>query len=125
MMWGRPHILTPFPPSSPPSAAPSPQYSARTNRGSVVASFGPIHDITWEGHGGVDCTPKPFSPPERSLSRSYSFMFQRAADVREGEGGIWGCSPPFLGWHGLILGCFGGVDPFWGATGGVIPHFWG
>eukprot|EP00076_Gallus_gallus_P035926 XP_025001464.1 DNA polymerase alpha subunit B isoform X1 [Gallus gallus] len=74
-------LLTPN--SFSPSAAPSPQYSARTNRGSVVASFGPIHDITWEGRGGVDCTPKPFSPPERSLSRSYSFMFQRAADVRE------------------------------------------
>uniref|UniRef100_A0A8C3LQ75 DNA polymerase alpha subunit B N-terminal domain-containing protein n=1 Tax=Chrysolophus pictus TaxID=9089 RepID=A0A8C3LQ75_CHRPC len=82
-----------------PSIAPSPQYSSRTNRGSVVASFGaipavtwngrgvassgPIHAVTWSGRGGSQCTPKPFDPPERSLSRSYSFMFQRAADVRE------------------------------------------
>ncbi|XP_042748285.1 DNA polymerase alpha subunit B-like, partial [Lagopus leucura] len=71
------------PKSFSPSIAPSPQYSSRTNRGSVVASFGPIHAVTWAGRGGSQCTPKPFSPPEHSLSRSYSFMFQRAADVRE------------------------------------------
>ncbi|NXI67524.1 DPOA2 polymerase, partial [Anseranas semipalmata] len=66
-----------------PSATPSQKYAARSGRGEVVASFGSIQDPSWSSRGGQGCTPKLFTSPEESLTKSYKFMFQKALDIRE------------------------------------------
>ncbi|KGL97230.1 DNA polymerase alpha subunit B, partial [Charadrius vociferus] len=67
-----------------PSVTPSQKYTARGNRGEVVASFGTVQGPTWSGGGGGGgCTPKLFGSPEENLTKNYKFMFQKALDVRE------------------------------------------
>ncbi|XP_049691626.1 DNA polymerase alpha subunit B isoform X2 [Accipiter gentilis] len=66
-----------------PSVTPSQKYTARSNRGEVVASFGSVQGPSWSGRGGHSCTPKLFGSPEENLTKSYKFMFQKALDIRE------------------------------------------
>ncbi|NXE57736.1 DPOA2 polymerase, partial [Casuarius casuarius] len=63
-----------------PSTTPAQHYASRGGRGDVVASLGAPGD---PGGGTGGCSLKLFTPPERSLTRSYKFMFQKALDVRE------------------------------------------
>ncbi|XP_066426318.1 DNA polymerase alpha subunit B [Molothrus aeneus] len=65
-----------------PSAAPSLKYPSRGGRGEVVASFGAARGPAWGGGGGGGGV-RTFGSPERSLSKPYRFMFQKALDVRE------------------------------------------
>uniref|UniRef100_A0A8C4PC98 DNA polymerase alpha subunit B n=1 Tax=Dromaius novaehollandiae TaxID=8790 RepID=A0A8C4PC98_DRONO len=65
-----------------PSTTPAQHYASRGGRGDVVASLGVPGDPGGTGTGG-SCDLKLFTPPERSLTRSYKFMFQKALDVRE------------------------------------------
>ncbi|NWQ92741.1 DPOA2 polymerase, partial [Burhinus bistriatus] len=66
-----------------PSVTPSQKYRGRSSRGEVVASFGSVQGLSWNGSGGGGCIPKLFGPPEENLTKSYKFMFQKALDVRE------------------------------------------
>uniref|UniRef100_A0A8C0G2D9 DNA polymerase alpha subunit B n=1 Tax=Chelonoidis abingdonii TaxID=106734 RepID=A0A8C0G2D9_CHEAB len=78
-----PHLV--FSPNSfSPSATPSQKYGSRSNRGEVVTSFGSVQDTSWSGKGGHGSSVKLFGPPERLLTKSYKFMFQKLHDIREG-----------------------------------------
>uniref|UniRef100_A0A8C0G4J1 DNA polymerase alpha subunit B n=1 Tax=Chelonoidis abingdonii TaxID=106734 RepID=A0A8C0G4J1_CHEAB len=77
-----PHLV--FSPNSfSPSATPSQKYGSRSNRGEVVTSFGSVQDTSWSGKGGHGSSVKLFGPPERLLTKSYKFMFQKLHDIRE------------------------------------------
>lgn len=97
-------VDTVTPPFCPCSVTPSQKYTARSNRGEVVASFGSVQGPSWSGRGGRSCTPKLFGSPEENLTKSYKYMFQKALDVREGDATTLGGDPhldlavtPFLG----------------------------
>ncbi|XP_037982442.1 DNA polymerase alpha subunit B, partial [Motacilla alba alba] len=68
-----------------PSVTPSQKYSSRGGGGEVVASLGSVQGPAWSGRGG--CAVRIFGSAERSLSKPYKFMFQKALDVREALAG--------------------------------------
>ncbi|XP_045153103.1 DNA polymerase alpha subunit B [Echinops telfairi] len=71
------------PSSFSPSATPSQKYSSRGHRGEVVTFFGEPQGVSWSGRGGAGSISLQVLGCPEPLTKSYKFMFQKLADVRE------------------------------------------
>uniref|UniRef100_UPI00358F0E5D DNA polymerase alpha subunit B isoform X2 n=1 Tax=Myxine glutinosa TaxID=7769 RepID=UPI00358F0E5D len=66
-----------------PSATPSQKYSSRTNAGVVVASYGQLHSMQWQGCQGRTAQVERFTGGHDALLKRYKHMFQGLHDIRE------------------------------------------
>nr|XP_014347784.1 PREDICTED: DNA polymerase alpha subunit B [Latimeria chalumnae] len=66
---------------------PSQKYNSRMNRGEVVVRFGTVQGTSWRGAGGRSASAKLFIADENYsfITKGYKFMFQKLADIREGN----------------------------------------
>ncbi|XP_075401550.1 DNA polymerase alpha subunit B isoform X2 [Tenrec ecaudatus] len=71
------------PSSFSPSATPSQKYTSRSHRGEVVTFFGEAQGVSWSGRGGAGSISVQVLGCPEPLTKSYKFMFQKLADIRE------------------------------------------
>lgn len=68
------------------TATPSQKYSSRSKSGEVVASFGPVTTVIWEGSNLTDCcVSRGQVNPCMKNSDKYKYMMQKMKKKAEGR----------------------------------------